>query len=119
MPVAPPAHATAGVAVTVRGLSRRHGAGPAAVVALDSVDVDVAAVFTTIMGGPSGSGTPTPLHCLAGLDVVMMTRDQVGASDADRGTFLDGRLVTEPTDLTGERALDTLAGFDPARQVGG
>ncbi|QGN49062.1 ABC transporter ATP-binding protein [Micromonospora sp. WMMD558] len=91
MPVAPPAHATAGVAVTARGLTRRYGTGPAAVVALDSVDVDFAAgAFTAIMG-PSGSGKSTLLHCLAGLDRADAGTVHVGTADLGR---LDDRGLT-------------------------
>ena len=50
------------------GARKVHGHGDAAVVALDSVDVEfTAGEFTAIMG-PSGSGKSTLLHALAGLD---------------------------------------------------
>ncbi|MER7459579.1 ABC transporter ATP-binding protein [Micromonospora sp. NPDC126480] len=91
MPVAPPAPATAGVAVTAHGLTRRYGTGPAAVLALDGVDVDFAAgAFTAIMG-PSGSGKSTLLHCLAGLDRPDGGTVRVGGTDLGR---LDDRGLT-------------------------
>jgi putative ABC transport system ATP-binding protein len=60
--------ATAVPAARAIGARKVHGQGDAAVVALDSVDVEFAAgQFTAIMG-PSGSGKSTLLHSLAGLD---------------------------------------------------
>ncbi|MFI5935397.1 ABC transporter ATP-binding protein [Actinoplanes sp. NPDC051494] len=57
-------------AVELRSVSRTYGHGPAAVTALDRVDVTIApASFTAVMG-PSGSGKSTLLHCAAGLDRV-------------------------------------------------
>jgi putative ABC transport system ATP-binding protein len=54
--------------VTARGVTRRYGAGDAAVDALRGVDLDVApGQFLSIMG-PSGSGKSTLMHILAGLD---------------------------------------------------
>ncbi|WP_307859666.1 MULTISPECIES: ABC transporter ATP-binding protein [Cellulomonas] len=51
-----------------RTLTKVYGTGPAAVRALDGVDVDFATgAFTAIMG-PSGSGKSTLMHLLAGLD---------------------------------------------------
>ncbi|MGJ9411678.1 ABC transporter ATP-binding protein [Aeromicrobium sp. CF4.19] len=55
-------------AASARGLTKTYGTGPAAVHALDGIDVDLApGRFTAIMG-PSGSGKSTLMHCLAGLD---------------------------------------------------
>ncbi|MGY4643147.1 ABC transporter ATP-binding protein [Cellulomonas sp. URHB0016] len=55
-------------ASSARGLTKVYGQGPAAVRALDEVDVDFASgAFTAIMG-PSGSGKSTLMHLLAGLD---------------------------------------------------
>ena len=54
--------------VQMRGVTKRHGRGGAAIVALDDVTVAFAAgTFTAIMG-PSGSGKSTLLQCAAGLD---------------------------------------------------
>jgi putative ABC transport system ATP-binding protein len=54
--------------VELRGVSKRHGRGAAAVVALDDVSVTFGeGTFTAIMG-PSGSGKSTLLQCAAGLD---------------------------------------------------
>jgi len=55
-------------AVSLRDLHRTYGRGPAAVRALDGVDLDLlAGTFTAVMGR-SGSGKSTLLQCAAGLD---------------------------------------------------
>jgi putative ABC transport system ATP-binding protein len=55
-------------AARVAGLTKRYGRGDTEVIALDHVDLDLAAgEFTAIMG-PSGSGKSTLMHCAAGLD---------------------------------------------------
>ncbi|MFI1561476.1 ABC transporter ATP-binding protein [Streptomyces sp. NPDC020490] len=66
-----PGHASAdGVAARARGLTKAYGSGETAVLALDSVDVDIARGRFTAVMGPSGSGKSTLMHCLAGLDTV-------------------------------------------------
>src|SRR4051794_7606814 len=79
--------------VELRGVTKRHGRGGAAVVALDDVSVAFGAgTFTAIMG-PSGSGKSTLLQCAAGLD------------RPDRGeVLLDGVRV----DTLGEAARSRL-----------
>ncbi|MER6346459.1 ABC transporter ATP-binding protein [Streptomyces sp. NPDC001595] len=67
---APGLASTAGVAARARGLTKAYGSGETAVVALDSVDVDVVRGRFTAVMGPSGSGKSTLMHCLAGLDTV-------------------------------------------------
>ncbi|MEV4464847.1 ABC transporter ATP-binding protein [Micromonospora echinofusca] len=99
MSVAPPAHATAGVAVAAHGLSKRYGSGPAAVVALDGVDVDFAAGRFTAIMGPSGSGKSTLMHCLAGLD--RPTSGSVRIGDADLARLDDKRLTLLRRDRVG------------------
>ncbi|WBB68984.1 ABC transporter ATP-binding protein [Micromonospora sp. WMMD812] len=81
----------AGVAVAARGLTKRYGDGPAAVVALDGVDLDFAAARFTAIMGPSGSGKSTLLHCLAGLDRPSVGTVRIGAADIGR---LDDRRLT-------------------------
>ncbi|MHC5908844.1 ABC transporter ATP-binding protein [Streptomyces sp. S6] len=69
------------VAARARGLTKAYGSGETAVVALDSVDVDIArGRFTTVMG-PSGSGKSTLMHCLAGLDSVSAGRVWLGDTE--------------------------------------
>ncbi|WP_246460344.1 ABC transporter ATP-binding protein [Streptomyces himalayensis] len=59
-----------GVAARARGLTKAYGSGETTVLALDSVDVDIARGRYTAVMGPSGSGKSTLMHCLAGLDTV-------------------------------------------------
>lgn len=71
-------------ALSVEGLTKRHGSGAGAVDALVGVDLTFArGTFTAIMG-PSGSGKSTFLACVAGLE---------------RPT--SGRVLLEGTDVTG------------------
>ncbi|MFC8126884.1 ABC transporter ATP-binding protein [Streptomyces sp. NPDC057302] len=60
----------AGAAARARGLTKAYGSGETAVLALDSVDVDIARGRFTAVMGPSGSGKSTLMHLLAGLDNV-------------------------------------------------
>ncbi|MFD9790086.1 ABC transporter ATP-binding protein [Streptomyces sp. NPDC059070] len=62
--------ASEGVAARARALTKAYGTGETAVLALDSVDVDIARGRFTAVMGPSGSGKSTLMHCLAGLDTV-------------------------------------------------
>nr|WP_210491022.1 ABC transporter ATP-binding protein [Patulibacter sp. SYSU D01012] len=81
-PAARPLPADRG-AVLLDGVTKRHGTGDAAVVALDDVTVTFpAGTFTAIMG-PSGSGKSTLLQTAAGLD-----RQDAGRVIVD-GTVLD------------------------------
>ena len=59
-----------GTAARARGLTKAYGSGETTVLALDSVDVDIARGRFTAVMGPSGSGKSTMMHCLAGLDTV-------------------------------------------------
>ncbi|GAA2445772.1 ABC transporter ATP-binding protein [Streptomyces macrosporus] len=69
------------VAARARSLTKTYGSGEAAVVALDSVDVDIATGRFTAVMGPSGSGKSTLMHCLAGLDTVTGGRVWVGDTE--------------------------------------
>ncbi|HET6860478.1 MAG TPA: ABC transporter ATP-binding protein, partial [Streptomyces sp.] len=69
-PAEGPAPRDAKDAARARGLTKAYGTGETAVIALDSVDVDIARGRFTAVMGPSGSGKSTLMHCLAGLDTV-------------------------------------------------
>ncbi|PZF93394.1 ABC transporter [Micromonospora endophytica] len=80
-------------------MRKRYGTGPAAVVALDGVDVDFAAGRFTAIMGPSGSGKSTLMHCLAGLDRPSSGAVRVG--DAELGGLDDRRLTLLRRDRIG------------------
>ncbi|MFF8991597.1 ABC transporter ATP-binding protein [Streptomyces sp. NPDC014983] len=70
-----------GTAARARGLTKAYGAGETAVLALDSVDVDIARGRFTAVMGPSGSGKSTLMHCLAGLDTVSAGQVWLGETE--------------------------------------
>jgi putative ABC transport system ATP-binding protein len=92
-------HATEGIAARARGLTKAYGSGETAVLALDSVDVDIArGRFTSVMG-PSGSGKSTLMHCLAGLDTV--SAGQVWLGDTEITGLKDRELTRLRRDRIG------------------
>ena len=88
---APAAAAQAPVRVAARDLSRRYGAGDAAVDALRGVSVTVAEGQLTAVMGPSGSGKSTLMHLLAGLD--RPTAGEVWIDGTAIGTLGDTELT--------------------------
>ena len=78
--------------VTASDLTRRFGAGDAAVDALDGVTLHFAKGRFAAVMGPSGSGKSTLMHILAGLDTP--TSGTV-AIDGVEITGLDDRRLTE------------------------
>ncbi|MEU5195210.1 ABC transporter ATP-binding protein [Streptomyces scabiei] len=72
------------VAARARGLTKAYGSGETAVLALDSVDVDIARGRFTAVMGPSGSGKSTLMHCLAGLDTVSAGQVWLGDTEITR-----------------------------------
>ncbi len=54
--------------LSARGVAKTYRTGAEAVVALDDIDLDVAAGEFLAVMGPSGSGKTTLLNCLSGLD---------------------------------------------------
>ncbi|TGB14189.1 ABC transporter ATP-binding protein [Streptomyces sp. MZ04] len=89
----------AGAAARARGLTKAYGSGETAVLALDSVDVDIArGCFTAVMG-PSGSGKSTMMHLLAGLDTV--SAGQVWLGDTEITGLKDRELTQLRRDRIG------------------
>ncbi len=77
--------------LALRGVTKVHGKGERAVVALDGINVDLApGSFTAIMG-PSGSGKSTFLHVAAGLD--KPTSGSVFLGDKDLARMSERRLT--------------------------
>ncbi|OAR27239.1 ABC transporter [Streptomyces sp. ERV7] len=91
------AAATEGVAARARALTKAYGTGETAVLALDSVDVDIARGRFTAVMGPSGSGKSTLMHCLAGLDSASAGQVWLG------GTEITGLKERELTRLRRDR----------------
>jgi putative ABC transport system ATP-binding protein len=87
------------VAAAARTVTKAYGSGETKVLALDSVDVDIArSRFTAIMG-PAGSGTSTLMHCLAGLDTV--TEGRIWIGDTEITGLKDKRLTQLRRDKIG------------------
>src|SRR3954453_13500162 len=78
-------------AVALRDVRKVHGRGDAAVVALDTVDVELASGSFTAIMGPSGSGKSTFLHVAAGLDRPTSTPVTIG--DLELGKLSERRLT--------------------------
>ncbi|MFE4719457.1 ABC transporter ATP-binding protein [Streptomyces sp. NPDC056728] len=87
------------VAARARGLTKAYGSGETAVLALDSVDVDIARGRFTAVMGPSGSGKSTLMHCLAGLDSV--SAGQVWLGDTEITGLRDKELTRLRRDRIG------------------
>src|SRR3954469_6617205 len=83
-----------------RALQMQYGQGAAAVHALDTVDLDVAAGETVAVMGPSGCGKSTLLHLLGGLD-----RPSSGE------VWLGGRRVDRMSERQSGRLRRDLVGF--------
>ncbi|MEU4168774.1 ABC transporter ATP-binding protein [Streptomyces sp. NPDC026665] len=88
-----------GIAARARGLTKAYGSGETAVLALDSVDVDIARGRFTAVMGPSGSGKSTLMHCLAGLDTV--SAGQVWLGDTEITGLKDRELTRLRRDRIG------------------
>ncbi|MGW6274296.1 ABC transporter ATP-binding protein [Streptomyces sp. NPDC055060] len=89
----------AGVAARARGLTKAYGSGETTVLALDSVDVDIARGRFTAVMGPSGSGKSTLMHLLAGLDTV--SAGQVWLGDTEITGLKDRELTQLRRDRIG------------------
>jgi len=71
--------------LSLRGVTKRFGAGGAAVTALDGVDLDVAAGERVVVLGPTGAGKTTLLRAIAGLEPLDGGTITFGASGASGG----------------------------------
>nr|WP_223184937.1 ABC transporter ATP-binding protein [Streptomyces sp. CBMA152] len=91
--------ASEGVAARARALTKAYGTGETTVLALDSVDVDIARGRFTAVMGPSGSGKSTLMHCLAGLDSV--SAGQVWLGDTEITGLKDRELTRLRRDRIG------------------
>src|SRR4051794_32493894 len=78
-------------AVALRDVRKVHGRGDGAVVALDTVSVDLECGSFTALMGPSGSGKSTFLHVAAGLD--RPTSGSVALGDRELGSLSERRLT--------------------------
>ena len=86
-------------AARARGLTKAYGTGETTVLALDSVDMDIARGRFTAVMGPSGSGKSTLMHCLAGLDTV--SAGQVWLGDTEITGLKDRELTRLRRDRIG------------------
>jgi putative ABC transport system ATP-binding protein len=71
-------------AARVVGLTKTYGTGEARIVALDHVDLELAAGEFTAVMGPSGSGKSTLMHCCAALDTADGGSVFIGDQDLTR-----------------------------------
>ena len=80
------------VVVRVEGLRKVYGAGELAVVALDSVNLEIEAGELVALLGPSGSGKSTLLLCIS--LIAEPTEGRVWVNGRD--VFADGRMLVDP-----------------------
>jgi putative ABC transport system ATP-binding protein len=81
------------------GLTKIYGSGPAAVCALDGVDVELGKREIVVMLGPSGSGKSTLLNLLGGLDTP--TAGSIRFADHDLSHAGDDALTRYRRDHVG------------------
>jgi putative ABC transport system ATP-binding protein len=86
-------------AAHAKALTKIYGSGDTQVTALDGVDVEIETGRVTAILGPSGSGTSTLMHCLAGLDSV--SSGQVWIGDVELSALSDKKLTALRRDAVG------------------
>jgi ABC-type lipoprotein export system ATPase subunit len=109
--------------VQCTGLTRTHGSGAGAVMAVREVTCTLRPGMQVALTGPSGSGKSTLLHLLAGLDTPTsgtITWPGLDGSPAGRpglvGMVFQGPSLLPPLDVTENIALPLLlAGCDETR----
>lgn len=82
---------TTATELALRSVSKHYGEGPAAVHALKTVDLDVAAGEILVLLGPSGSGKSTLLNILGGLD--RATAGEIWFRSQNIATMSDNQLT--------------------------
>jgi NitT/TauT family transport system ATP-binding protein len=95
------------VPISIRGVSRRFGAA----LALDAVDLEVAAAELVALVGPSGCGKTTLLRIVADLETPSTGEVRVGADGpaVARRQRLFGLVSQRPAVLPWKRAVDDVA----------
>src|SRR5262245_17368283 len=88
-----------GLAARAEKITKVYGSGPARVVALNEVSIEIPAGSFTAVMGPSGSGKSTLMHCMAGLDSVDTGRAWIGGEEIT--TLADRRLTRIRRDHVG------------------
>ena len=82
------------VAISLRGLRKQFGAGDAAVLAVDGVDLDVLdGEFLTLLG-PSGSGKTTILRMIAGFELPSAGTIELAGQDVTHKAPFDRNVNT-------------------------
>ena len=95
------------VPISIRSVSRRFGA----TLALDAVDLEVAAAEFVALVGPSGCGKTTLLRVVAGLEAPTTGEVRVGPDPpaVARGRRVFGLVSQRPAVLPWKRAVDDVA----------
>jgi NitT/TauT family transport system ATP-binding protein len=96
-----------GAAIEISQLHKRYGDGPAAVVALDAIDLTVAPGEFLCIVGPSGCGKSTLLRILAGLDRQTSGRIDVQAA----GWPVQNAMVFQESGLFPWMSVEKNVGF--------
>jgi len=88
-----------GTAVSLRGIHKEYRRSDFAIVALDSMTLDIPNGEFFCLMGPSGSGKSTLLHLIAGID--RPTRGEITVLDAEIGAMSERELAQWRSDNIG------------------
>ena len=86
--------------VEITGLTRVYGEGEAKVVALDGIDLAIAAGEFVAVMGPSGCGKSTLLNLLGGLDAPTAGRVSIGGGAHGVAIAVDADAMLAALDAT-------------------